>query len=59
MSDPKRFTVSFTEAELDALICTVGKVRVSEVHLCRCQAVHSGLGEMKEAQAQIRIGRGD
>lgn len=59
MSDPKRFNVSLTEAELDALICTVGKVRISEIHLCRCQAVHTGLGEMKEAQAQIRIERGD
>lgn len=59
MTDPKRFQVSLTEAQIDALVTTIGKVRISDVHLCRCVAVHEGRAELIDVQAQIRIGRGD
>lgn len=57
MSEPKRHKVELTEAEIDALITTIGKVTLGSVHLCRCQAVATGLGELKDVQTKLRISR--
>lgn len=52
--EEKRHLVSFSEAEIDALIVTISQVRVIDIHLCRCKAVHTGLGELKAKQDGIR-----
>lgn len=54
---PKIYKVPFTEAQIDALIVTIGRVTLSEVHLCRCVAVHEGLRELTDTQSLIRKGQ--
>ncbi len=54
MTESKRYLVSLSEAEIGALIVTVGQVRVSDIHIVRCKAVHTALGELKDTQDEIR-----
>lgn len=56
MPEPKLYDVPLTEAQVDALITTIGKVTIDQVHLCRCKAVHEGLEELKNTQTLIRKG---
>jgi len=55
MPDEKRFPVPLTEAEINALVCTVKDVKIGSVHACRIKAVHTGLGELKQVQMDISI----
>lgn len=57
MPEPKIFQVPLTEEQVDALVTTIGKVTLSQVHLCRCRAVHEGLEELKNTQTLIRKGQ--
>jgi hypothetical protein len=59
INEPLRHTVSLTEDEIDGLITTIGRVRIADVHACRIKAVHTGMTELKNEQAKIRIQRGD
>lgn len=58
-TEETRHLISLTEAEIDALVVTIGQVRVIDIHLCRCKAVHTALGELKDTQFTIRQKRGD
>jgi len=42
-----------TEEEINALITTIGRVKVSDIHICICKEVHSGLRELVDAQRII------
>ncbi len=53
----KRYDVSLTEAQIDALIVSVGNVRIVDVHACRIRATHEGLTELKHVQSEIRINK--
>ncbi len=57
MKENKRQNVPLTEAEIDALIVTVNQVKLGDVHPVRIRALHTGLQELKDTQAAIRINR--
>jgi hypothetical protein len=54
MSIEKRYTVSLTEAEIDALIVVVGHVRISDVHLSRVKQCADARELLVEARDKIR-----
>lgn len=57
MSDENRHQVPLTEVEIDAMVATIGNMRLQDIHPCRIKAVHTGLSELKDVQAKIRIDR--
>jgi hypothetical protein len=59
MKEEKRHNVSLTESEISGLIVTVGQVRIMDVHPCRIKQTHSALQELRDAQREIEIERGE
>jgi hypothetical protein len=54
LNEPKRYTVSLTEDEIDALIVVVGHVRISAVNLSRVKQCADARQLLVEARDKIR-----